>query len=201
MFVTGLWRLDFDTMSWSQLVDTSEDGIAPPQLYWPLATFHFDTTEKQHSVIVYGGAKNDKNSVAESDVYRYFFLFCSKFNFFLISFFNMYYCDLKLFRLILNHCAPGVTGPKCDINIDCSELNDCTDDHGVCVGDQVCRCRPGYEGKSCETFNCNFLYDCSGHGKCVGPNEVNFVFVCFFFFCFCFLFFVFFFFCFLHIVN
>ena len=103
IYVDGLWRLDFDTLSWSLLIDTSSDGVAPPRLFWPSAFFHYDADEQQHSIVVYGGALHESDSEAEADVYR----------------------------LLLTHCGPGVGGPDCKMTIDCSEVNECGGDRGV----------------------------------------------------------------------
>jgi hypothetical protein len=76
--------------------------------------------------------------------------------------------ELTVLRVSL--CAPGYTGDKCDVKIDCSARHECNGDHGYCIGAQLCRCVPGFHGESCETFDCAGLNECSGHGTCTGPN-------------------------------
>ena len=41
--------------------------------------------------------------------------------------------------------------------------------HGECVG-AVCFCYQGWTGEDCSKFHCHDLHNCSGNGKCMGPN-------------------------------
>jgi hypothetical protein len=138
----GLWRLDFDTLTWTLLVEDSS-GSPPPRLFWPVTLFYRQRRDaKTHELIVYGGAVDGDNSRAVADVWR----------------------------LQLNHCPVGMTGADCATKIDCTEIGGCALGAGVCVGANECRCKSGFAGKRCESFNCDYLFDCSGGGNCTSAN-------------------------------
>ncbi len=48
--------------------------------------------------------------------------------------------------------------------------------HGVCIGDNTCKCTKNYYGSDCELFDCYGVQNsnkngtCSSRGQCVGPN-------------------------------
>lgn len=137
----GLWRLDFDTLTWTLLVEDSS-GSPPPRLYWPVTLFYSDPGAKTHELIVYGGAVDGASSRAVADVWR----------------------------LQLNHCPAGMAGADCATKIDCTELGGCALGAGVCVGANECRCKSGFAGKRCESFNCDYFFGCSGGGNCTSAN-------------------------------
>ena len=41
--------------------------------------------------------------------------------------------------------------------------------NGDCVG-ATCFCYRGWTGRDCSQFHCNDVHNCSGNGRCVGPN-------------------------------
>ncbi|XP_028399971.1 uncharacterized protein LOC114523292 [Dendronephthya gigantea] len=74
------------------------------------------------------------------------------------------------------NCFGGYQGADCSIFLDCSHLNNCTD-NGVCIfnndvtGDtNICSCFFGFVGSNCSQYDCSDVNDCSGNGTCVEPN-------------------------------
>lgn len=142
-YAEGLWRLDFSTLTWTLLVeDVSGNGVVPPRLFWPVTLFYANADAKSHELIVYGGAVDGEHSRAVTDVWR----------------------------LVLNHCPVGMTGTDCQTVIDCTGIGGCAVGAGVCVGHNACRCKSGFGGETCDTFNCDYLFDCSGGGNCTSAN-------------------------------
>ena len=41
--------------------------------------------------------------------------------------------------------------------------------NGDCVG-ATCFCYRGWTGRDCSKYHCNNMHNCSGNGRCVGPN-------------------------------
>ena len=97
-YATGLWRLEFATMTWQLLDEESSNGSPPPRLYWPsaLAYPHNDSPE-HYNVLVYGGATQPDGASGK--------LMAAT-------------GSGALHRLTLQHCPPGFGGDDCSIPVD-----------------------------------------------------------------------------------